>query len=93
MAIHRRYRVVYGQITWMLTVILLMTLLGTLSVEAFFVLSVIGLLIVTGLTEPRAVRPGWRRRLRVLLLVGLAGLAYLVGRRALRIISELAVLG
>ncbi|OIB55770.1 hypothetical protein [Natrialba sp. SSL1] len=75
-----------GQVAWMLAVVLSLTLLGSFSYELFFVLSLIGLLIVTELTAPFAVTPDWRRRLRWVILVGLVGFGVIVIRRILEIL-------
>ncbi len=42
----RRIRFVHGQVGWMLGTVLILSLLGALSYELFFVCSLIGLLIV-----------------------------------------------
>lgn len=86
MPTHRRLRFIYGQLSWMLAVVLVLSVLGALSYELFFVLSLIGLLIVTELTAPVAVTPTWRRRLRWLIGVGLLGFAVVVVRRILEIL-------
>ncbi|WP_206335617.1 hypothetical protein [Natronolimnobius sp. AArcel1] len=75
-----------GQLAWMLAALLALSLLGSFSYELFFVLSLIGLLIVTELTAPFAVTPDWRRRLRWLILVGLCGFGVVVIRRILEIL-------
>ena len=77
---------VRGQLAWMLAVVLVLALLGSFSYELFFVLSLIGLLIVTELTAPFAVTPAWRRRLRWLIAIGLVGFAVVVVRRILEIL-------
>ncbi|PSP73811.1 hypothetical protein BRC86_08230 [Halobacteriales archaeon QS_3_64_16] len=82
----RRQRFVHGQAAWMLATILLLAVLGALSLEIFFVLSLIGLLIVIELTAPFAVTPRWRARLRWVILAGLIGFAAVVVRRLLAIV-------
>ena len=77
---------VRGQLAWMLAAVLALSLLGSFSYELFFVLSLIGLLIVTELTAPFAVTPDWRRRLRWLILLGLVGFGGIVVRRILEIL-------
>jgi hypothetical protein len=86
MATHRRMRFIYGQIAWMVAVVLALTLLGSLSYELFFVLSLIGFLIVTELTAPFNITPRWRSRLKWLILAGLLVFAYIVVRRILEIL-------
>ena len=81
-----RQRFVHGQAAWMLATILLLAVLGALSLEIFFVLSLIGLLIVIELTAPFAVTPRWRARLRWVILAGLIGFAAIVVRRIIAIV-------
>ena len=87
MATHRRQRFVHAQLSWMLVCVLALALLDALSLELFFVLSLIGFLIVTELTAPLNVSPAWRRRLRWVILAGLIGFAIIVVRRILEILS------
>ena len=86
MATRRRMRFVHWQLAWMLAAALVLTALGALSAELFFVLSLIGLLIVTELTAPVNVTPRWRRRLVWLIGLGLVGFAVIVVRRILEIL-------
>lgn len=75
-----------GQVAWMVATLLLLVLLDSFSYELFFVLSVLGLLIVTGLTLPTAVTPRWRVRLQRLIWLALAGFAVVVIRRIVEIL-------
>jgi hypothetical protein len=86
MATRRRNQLVHGQLVWMLGSILALTLLGALTYELFFVVSLIGFLIVVELTAPFNVTPAWRRRLRWIILVGLVVFSYIVIRRILAIL-------
>jgi len=70
----------------MLGVVLVLSLLGSLSLELFFVLSLIGLLIVVELTAPFRITPQWRKRLWVFIALGLAGFGLVVIRRILEIL-------
>lgn len=79
-------RFIHWQLAWMLAAVLVLSLLGSFSYELYFVLSLIGLLIVTELTAPFTVTPAWRRRLRWLILLGLVGFAVVVVRRILEIL-------
>ncbi|MFA9427910.1 hypothetical protein [Natronorubrum sp. A-ect3] len=79
-------RFIHGQLAWMVAAVLVLSVLGSFSYELFFVLSLIGLLIVTELTAPFAVTPDWRRRLRWLILLGLIGFGVIVVRRILEIL-------
>jgi hypothetical protein len=70
----------------MLVGLLALALLDALSLELFFVVSLIGLLVVMELTAAFAVTPRWRRRLKWLVGLGLAVFGYIVIRRILAIL-------
>lgn len=84
----RRLRFVYAQTGAMLASVLALVLLNAFSLEVFFILSLIGLLVTTELTEPVAVTPRWRRRIRWAILLGLAGFGYIVLRRIQAILAS-----
>lgn len=86
MATRRRQRFIHAQMSWMLAALLILVLLDALSYELFFVVSLIGFLIVVELTAPFAVTPRWRRRLRWIIAVALVGFGYVVVRRILAIL-------
>lgn len=88
MATRRRQQFIYGQSAWMLTAVVVLALLGSLSLELFFVLSLIGFLVLVELTAPFNVTPDWRRRLKWIVLLGLVGFAYIVVRRILEILPQ-----
>lgn len=82
----RRLQFVHAQLAWMLGAILLLALLGALTLELFFVVSLIGLLIAVELTASVRVTPRWRRRLRLIIAVGLLGFGLIVVRRILELL-------
>lgn len=86
MATHRRLRFVHAQVAWMLAAVVVLVLLESLTLELFFVISLIGFLVVVELTAPFNVTPAWRRRLRWIILVGLAVFGYIVVRRIIEIL-------
>ncbi|MFD1570489.1 hypothetical protein [Halorubrum laminariae] len=88
MPLEKRRRFVYGVVAWMLGTILVLTALDAVELELFFVLSLIGLLVVVELTAPFNVTPRWRRRLLPVIIAGLAGFSYIVIRRILEILPE-----
>lgn len=88
MTTRRRQRFVTGTVAWTLAAALALSLLSSLTYELFFVVSLIGFLIVTELTAPFRVRPAWRRRLRWLIALGLLAFGYVVIRRILGILPE-----
>lgn len=88
MSLRRRQRFVTGNIAWMLAAVVVLIVLNSFSFELFFVISLIGFLIVTELTAPIATTPAWRRRLYVVIVLGLAVFAYIVIQRILAILPE-----
>lgn len=86
MPTQRRQRFVHGLLAWLLASALVLSLLDSISYELFFVVSLIGLLIVTELTAPFNVTPQWRRRLRWPILLGIVGFGVIVVRRILEIL-------
>ncbi len=86
MATARRDRFVHATLAWLLGSVLLLTSLGSFSLEMFFVLSLTGFLIVTEVTAPFSVTPAWRSRLRWFVAAGLLAFAYLVARRVLSLL-------
>ena len=82
----RRLRFVHGVVAWMLCALLALVLLDSLSAELFFVLSLVGFLVVVELTAPFDLTPAWRRRLRWVVLAGLLVFGYVVVRRVLAIL-------
>ena len=88
MATHRRERFIHATVGWMLGVVFILGLLGSLTYELFFVLSLIGFLIITDLTAPINVTPVWRSRLRWLVGAGLVIFGYIVIRRILAILPQ-----
>lgn len=82
----RRTRLyIHAQVVWMLASLLVLAVIGSLSLEAVYFLSYIGLLIITGVTAPLAVQPRWRRRLRWVIAGATLGFAYLFVRELLDI--------
>lgn len=79
-------RFVHATVAWMLGVVFVLATLESVSYELVFVTSLVGVLVITELTEPIAISPAWRRRLRYVIAVGLVGFAYVVVRRILEIL-------
>jgi hypothetical protein len=86
MTTRRRERFVHATVAWMLGAVLVLSLLDSLSLELFFVVSLIGFLVVTELTAPFNLTPRWRARLKWLILAGLLVFGYVVVRRILEIL-------
>jgi hypothetical protein len=88
MATRRRQRFVHGQVAWMLGAVVLLSALDALALDLFFVVSLIGLLILIELTAPFSVTPRWRARLRWVILAGLIGFGYVLVRRILDVLPS-----
>ncbi|WP_135534919.1 hypothetical protein [Halostella pelagica] len=86
MATRRRWQFIHAQVAWLLATILSLSLLGAFSLELFFVVSLIGFLVVVELTGSLGVTPRWRARLKWIILLGLAVFASIVVRRLLEIL-------
>lgn len=86
MATARRQRFVRANVAWLLATVLVLALLNALTLELFFVVSLIGFLVVTELTAPFDVTPRWRARLKWLIALGLVIFGYIVVRRILAIL-------
>lgn len=84
----RQFRFVVAQTAGMMGSLIVLTLLKSFSLELFFVLSLISLLVVTELTAPFQITPTWRRRLIWVILIGLSGFAYIVIRRIQTILAN-----
>lgn len=89
MAISRRQRFVYGQVAWMVGVVLVFSVTGVLSLQTFFVGSLLGFLALLDATNPINVSPAWRKRLRWVVLLGFLGFGYVVVQRLLGVFSEM----
>jgi hypothetical protein len=88
MATPRRQRFIHGQAAWMLATVVALALLGSLSLDLFFVVSLIGFLVMVELTAPFNVTPRWRSRLKWIILLGLVGFGYIVIQRILEILPS-----
>lgn len=86
MPTRRRQQFIIGTLAWMLGTVLVLVVLGFFSSELVFVLSLLGFLVVSGLTAPFTVTPRWRRRLKWLIGIGLLGFGYIVIQRILTIL-------
>jgi hypothetical protein len=87
MPTRRRQQFIHAQAAWMAFTLVALVTLGGFSYDLYFVLSLIGLLVVIELTAPFNVTPRWRARLKWLVALGLLGFAYIVIRRILDILA------
>jgi len=73
---------------WMIVIIAFMLLARTLSLEIFFVLWLIGLLVVAELAEPAFLRPRYLQYLRVVIAAGVIVFGAVVAQKVLEILAE-----
>jgi hypothetical protein len=71
----------------MLSTLIGLTVLNALTLEVYFVVTLIGLLIITELTMPVNIQPRWYHRLRWIIGAGLVVFGYIVMRRILNILE------
>lgn len=81
MTTRRQRQFLFGQVGWMLAGIAGLASVGSLTLEYAFVVSFVGLVVLTALTAPIHATVDWRTRLRWPLLVGTAVFVVLVGAR------------
>jgi len=86
--VDRRLRLVAVQTVWTYGAVVALTLFGALTFELFFIVSLIGFLIVIELTAPYVVEPRWRTRLRWVVGLGFVGFGYIAIRRVLSILPS-----
>ena len=77
-------RFLYAQVGWMLVGTALLATGGVLTLEHVFVVSFVGLVLVTALTAPHSATPQWRSRLRWPLLVGTLVFVVFVAARSVQ---------
>jgi len=77
----RQRQFLFGQTGWMLAGVGVLASVGRLTLEYAFILSFVGLAVVTALTSPIHATVGWRTRLRWPLIAGALVFLVLVGVR------------
>lgn len=88
MAILKRQRFVLVLAIWMLGTLVVLAATSALSLDLFFVCSLLGLLVVFEFGSSVTLTPQWRTRLRWVILVGFAGFGYIVVRRVLAVLPS-----
>lgn len=72
---------------WAFLALAVLAVFGSLSFEYFFVLCLIGFLVIVELSGPFASRPRWRSRVNVVILLGVAVFALIVVQKVLDILG------
>jgi len=84
----KRQRFITGVTAWMVVAVVMLTALESVEAELFFVLSLIGFLVVVELTAPFNVTPQWRRRLLAIVVLGVVVFGGIVLRRIISILQD-----
>ncbi len=83
----KNYQLIYIFGAWMFVVLALLTLFQSLSPEYFFVLGLIGFLIIVELSGPFTVRPEWRKRVNIVIVIGVLIFGLVVANKVLDILG------
>lgn len=78
---------------WLIIVSFTMLFLERIDLALFFVLGLIGFIVIVELMEPRFVKPGYLWYIRFLIAVGLLVVAAIVAQKVLDIIGWEIVIG
>ena len=84
----RRLQFIAAQTVWTYGAVVVLTMFGVLTFELFFIISLVGFLIIIELTAPYVVEPRWRTRLRWVVGLGFVGFGYIAVRRILSILPS-----
>ena len=74
-------------VIWLTVVAVFMLLLQRFDLEIFFVLSLIGILVIVELMQYRYVRPGYQRPLHILIMAGIVVFGLIVVKKILEILA------
>ncbi len=72
---------------WILTVLVLLSVLNSLDYVYFFILCLIGFLIIVEVIGPFTTRPRWKSRINALIVIGLIAFAAIVLTKVMEIIG------
>jgi len=84
----RSQRLTYLFGGWMFVVLSLLALFGSVSYEYFFVLCLIGFLVIVELSGPFIVRPAWRSRVNIVIFLGVLVFSLIVLEKVLAILGK-----
>ncbi len=88
MTIKKKQLAAGGLIVWLLIVTFFMILAGNLDLEIFFVLWLIGILIVVELIDPAFSRPSYLHYLRYAIATGVILFGAIVAHKVLEILNS-----
>jgi hypothetical protein len=73
---------------WLTLIAVFMLLTQSINLEIFFVLSLIGFLIIAELISPKYIRPGYLRYIQDILTVGIAIFVVIVLQKVMEILAK-----
>lgn len=83
----KQLRFVYLLSVWMFIILFFLIIGKNLNIEIFFVLNLIGFLVLVELTTPFHFKPAWKNRLKWVVLAGVIGFSYIVIKKVQTIIG------
>ena len=86
-SIPRQHRFVYLLSAWMFLVLFFLIIGNNLDIEIFFVLNLIGFLVLVELTSPFNFKPEWKQRLKWIVLIGAIGFSIIVAKKVMKILG------
>jgi hypothetical protein len=78
---------------WLVIISLFMLFAGRFDLTLFFVLGFIGFLVIVELREPRFVRPGYLRYIRILIIAGIVISGAIIVQKLLEIFGLEIIIG
>ena len=73
---------------WLMCIAIVMLLAKSVDLEIFFVLSLIGFLIIVELITPKYIQPGYMRYIRFILAVAIVIFGIIVARKVMEILAQ-----
>ncbi len=80
-------KLVYVFGAWVLVVLSLLALFNSINYEYFFVLCLIGFLVIVELSGPFTVKPAWRSRVNIVIILGVLLFALIVVEKVMAILN------
>lgn len=72
---------------WAFATLVVLAILDNISFESFFVICLIGFILITMLSGPYIARPRWRSRVNIVVLAGVVVFLFIVTDKALNILG------
>jgi hypothetical protein len=88
MSSQKKQLAIIGIILWLLLVLFFMILSQTLNIEIFFVLWLLGLLVIVEFIGPSFVRPSYIRYLQYLITAGIIVFGVIVAEKIMEILNS-----